>query len=194
MKFYIKTGINLMIVCAVAAAALSLTYGITKGPIAMQQKAKIREANKKVMQKATSFKEIPNSTSPEKDNVQVEKVYLALNGNEILGYVASVHTRGYGGKILMVVGVDKDNKMTAINIVSNNETPGLGKSIEDPVWQKQFIGKSLKGPNESFTVKTGPPNLQIIALNGATISPTAVTKGVNAALHFVMENKAKWPK
>jgi len=169
LKYYIKLAVNLMIVCAVAAAALSLTYSLTKKAIAEQAKQRQIDANKAVMPEATGFASIKK---PKTGNVAT--IYEAKKDDAKLGYVVLVNARGYGGTIEMVVGVDLAGKVTNISIISQRETPGLGDGIVAPKWNLQFKGKTVDDKLEV--------NKDIDSLTGATISSKAVTAGVKEAL------------
>ncbi|MBR0310853.1 MAG: FMN-binding protein, partial [Oscillospiraceae bacterium] len=85
------------------------------------------------------------------------------------------------GNIEMIVGVDADNAVTGVSIVSNKETAGIGSKVmnNDPLPSgtgvlEQFIGMSGAG-----TLTVGK---NVDAISGATVSSKGVTKGVNAAL------------
>lgn len=172
MKFYLKLGFNLMIVCAIAAAGLSITYSLTKNAIEKNKKLKTEQAYKAVMPQAKTFKSL--GITKVVDKVEIKEVSDALDGKNKLGIVALVQTRGYGGSIQLAVGIDNNGKVTGINVINQNETPGLGNKILDPVWQKQFAGKSS---SDDLEVKK-----DIKPISGATISSKAVTEAVKTAL------------
>ena len=88
-----------------------------------------------------------------------------------------------------MVGIDATtNQVSGINVVSNSETPGLGAKATDPSFSDQYKGK----PTEALSViKNGTPgDTEIIAISGATITSSAVTDGVNAAIE-VYNNSLK---
>ena len=83
----------------------------------------------------------------------------------------------------MVVGVDKDLKVTGISFPETlPETAGLGQKATLPEFYKQFAGKTTK-----IAVKKGggAGENEIDAISGATITSTAVTNTVNASTEFV---------
>lgn len=174
MKYYLKLGLNLMMVCAVAAAGLSITYSLTKNAIEKNKKLRQEQAYKAVMPQAKNFK--PLGITKKIGDVEIKDVSNALSGKSKVGVVALIQTRGYGGSIQLAVGIDTRGKVTGINVISHNETPGLGNKIQEPSWQKQFLGKNS---SDQLEVKN-----DIKSISGATISSKAVTLAVKTALQM----------
>ena len=96
---------------------------------------------------------------------------------------------GYGGTIELMVGIDSaKGQVSGINVVSNSETAGLGAKSTDPEFSDQYKGKPLE---ELSVLKNGTPgDTEIKAISGATITSTAVTNGVDAAIE-VYNNSLK---
>ena len=80
----------------------------------------------------------------------------------------------------MAVGVDKSGAVTGVSIVSMSETSGLGANARRESFRSQFSGKS-------GSVALKKQGGEIDALTGATVTSTAVTRGVNAALAAASE-------
>jgi electron transport complex protein RnfG len=79
----------------------------------------------------------------------------------------------------MLVAVDKNGKIIDFNIITSNETPGLGANASNPKFRDQFKGKESK----NLEVTKDPSQKdKIQAMTGATISSRAVTKGVKEAV------------
>ena len=74
----------------------------------------------------------------------VTEVYRADNG---AGYVFMLTTKGYGGDMKLICGIDKDGLITQCNTLSQSETKGLGTKTTLPEFRDQFVGKdsSLSG-------------------------------------------------
>lgn len=183
IKYYLKTGLNLAIICAVAAAGLSLTYSLTKDAITRQDLMKQEKANKAVMPSASAFKEV-DTKLPSMQTVTINKVFKAMEGSNTIGFVAQLQTKGYGGLMQMAVGVDGDGKVSGVSIINDNETPGLGKKIEDVAWLSKFKGKTTSDP---WQLKK-----DIDGFAGASISPGAVVKATHFALRFIDKGKSGW--
>ena len=101
------------------------------------------------------------------------------------GYIIKGSAAGYGGSVIVVVGVDADLKVTGISFPETlPETAGLGQKATEPAFYEQFAGKGTK-----LSVKKGggAGEDEIDAISGATITSTAVTNTVNAATEFVQD-------
>ena len=84
----------------------------------------------------------------------------------------------------MIVGVDREKTVTGVKIISMSETPGLGSKAQEPEFNDQFIKKDVSKPLK--VIKSGIiDENEIVAISGATITSTAVTSGVNAAVDAV---------
>jgi len=81
-----------------------------------------------------------NGTLYEKPN----EYYEAKKGNKTIGYIASTVGKGYSSYIKILVSTDLDIKIKSINILSHQETPGLGDEIEKDDFKRQFGGKALE--------------------------------------------------
>ena len=79
-----------------------------------------------------------------------------------------------------MTGVDNDGKITGVELLQINDTPGLGMNAQKPEFRGKFIGMS----DEIKVLKNSAnaANNEIDALSGATISSKAVAEAVNTAL------------
>src|SRR3712207_9303570 len=59
---------------------------------------------------------------------------------------SKVGTKGYGGEVLMMVGIGKDGKIGGIKILAHNETPGLGAKAPEKEFSGQYNKKSIDKP------------------------------------------------
>ena len=88
----------------------------------------------------------------------------------------------------MMVGIRKDGVVEGMRIISNTETPGLGVNAAQPKFYERFSNQKA----ERFSVSKTPTETSnvILALSGATITTSAVVKGVNEAVDYFRENLA----
>lgn len=89
-----------------------------------------------------------------------DTLWYALKNSDTLGFVFVGITQGYADRIKFLVGIDKDNKITKVEILYSNETPGFGERIQD----EEFL--------DAFKEKT--PD----AITGATVSSQALINAV----------------
>lgn len=189
-KDMFKLGLNLLIISAVAALLLALTNSVTANTIAQRNEQANAEARKLVLESAQDFEEVKDAKTDNSKGVEVSEIYEAkdASGNTV-GYTLKVLPSGYGGTIELMVGIDSANgQVSGINVVSNSETAGLGAKATDPEFSDQYKGKPLE---ELSVLKNGTPgDTEIKAISGATITSTAVTNGVDAAIE-VYNNSLK---
>ena len=177
-KRILKTGGILCAITAVAALLLGAVNSVTAPRIELNNYKKMQTAMQNVMKDADFFTE-DTSFTPSDETADVSAVYTAeIKGNEIVGCCVSVSPNGYGGAIDMIVGVDKDLKVTGVDIINQSETAGLGSKSTEPEFREQYVGKSAIDK----VVKTGAKENEINAISSATITSKAVTKGVNEAI------------
>jgi electron transport complex protein RnfG len=165
---FLRLAIVLFVTCAVAAASLALVSEITKKPIEEYEKTSRIAAVKDVLPGAAEFKEIAAG-----------RLWEGYDGAKLVGRAVAVAPQGYGGPINMIFGVDDENKITGVKIVSQTETPGLGAKITEPSFTDQFKGKTA---GQLVLKKDDPARGTIDAITGATISPRAVVKGLRDGL------------
>ncbi|MCE5190446.1 MAG: FMN-binding protein [Actinomycetia bacterium] len=171
--------VSVLVTCVIAAASLAATYSVTAPLIAAQDKAAEVDALKTVLPEAVSFEPVDAATLKDAEAVvsdeKVDAVYRALDGSSVpIGWGIKVASRGYGGYINMVLGLDSDGKVTGLTILSMNETPGLGSRVKSEPW---FLGQFLK-------LKPGYTEKDVKSLDtisGATKSSRGVRNSVIAA-------------
>ena len=189
-KDMFKLGLNLLIISAVAALLLALTNSVTASTIAQRNEQANAEARKLVLESAQDFEQVKDVKTDNSKGVKVSEIYEAkdASGNTV-GYTLKVLPSGYGGTIELMVGIDSaKGQVSGINVVSNSETAGLGAKSTDPEFSDQYKGKPLE---ELSVLKNGTPgDTEIKAISGATITSTAVTNGVDAAIE-VYNNSLK---
>jgi len=165
-----------VILCAITgviALLLSLANNITKDITAKNAEKEAQDAMRSVLH-AESYEEV------EYKDENVKKVFIGKSKNNIVGYCINVTSQGFGGEIDMMVGIDTENKIKGIKIISLSETPGLGSKVNSTNFTRQFEGKSAE--NEVSVIKSGTPKEnEIVAVSGATVSSKAVKDGVNHA-------------
>ena len=189
-KDMFKLGLNLLIISAVAALLLALTNSVTSSTIAQRNEQANAEARKLVLESAQDFEQVKDVKTDNSKGVEVSEIYEAkdASGNTV-GYTLKVLPSGYCGTIELMVGIDSaKGQVSGINVVSNSETAGLGAKSTDPEFSDQYKGKPLE---ELSVLKNGTPgDTEIKAISGATITSTAVTNGVDAAIE-VYNNSLK---
>jgi len=194
MRDIIKLSLFLMLVAGVAGAGLSYVDGMT-GPLIEKQ---ILE------QKIAGFKEVyPKSDRVENESAmhlkephdpQLKEANIAYLGDEPSGVIYAVESKGYSGPISFLAGFDiATAKLTAIKVLSQRETPGLGAKAQEGWFQDRYKDKESA---VALEVTKNPPLRanQIQAITASTITTKAITKGVNAAREHFIANFAQGGK
>lgn len=198
LKIMLKEAGILFAITLMAGIILGVVNELTKDPIRIQQEKAVQEACRTVFTQAESFEEFDMTLEPETEKelsgmgVKIGSVYRALGaGDELLGYVVeSVSTRGYGGNIVLYLGVAMDGTLNDISILEISETPGLGM-LAPEVLVPQFHDRKVE--SFVFTKSGASAENEIDAITSATITTRAVTNGVNGGLkaaHILIEGGA----
>lgn len=177
----------LFAITLIAGLLLGVVNELTKEPIRIQQEKAIQEACRAVFADAASFEKMeytPDEVLAEELSgmgVKLGTVYQAFSSdNAMLGYVMeSTSTQGYGGNIVLYLGVAADGTLNDISILEISETAGLGM-LAPEVLVPQFHDKKVES---FFYTKSGASaENEIDAITSATITTKAVTNAVNGGL------------
>lgn len=181
----LKTSIILFLITSISALLLAFVNAKTAPLIAQNASKKQAEALKIVMPDAVDFKEFDVSNEMNaiaaKKGCEINNVYEAVSASGEASGVCSVITgSGYESGLCIAVGVDKDLKVTDIQIISSSETPGLGQNASKDEFKGQYKGKS----GGLSVVKSGAGENEINAISGATMTSDGVTDIVNTAVEI----------
>ena len=177
----------LFAITLIAGLILGFVYELTKEPIRIQEEKAVQEACAQVFESAAQFAELPYEASEElalelaETGVEIGTVFQALGADgSLMGYVVqSTSTEGYGGDIVLYLGVTLDGTLNGISLLEISETPGLGMRAQE-VLAPQFRGKQVS--QFTYTKTGGSSDSEIDAISGATITTEAVTNAVNGGL------------
>lgn len=193
---FMKDALVLFAITLISGVALGGVYEVTKGPIEQATIEANNRTYREVFPEASAFEELTDFNlegcntelaATDLGGVGVETVMAAKDaaGAE-LGYVINAYSNdSYGGRVAVSVGIKDDGSITSIGFLEINDTPGLGlKAKEDP-FKSQYAGKTA----DKLTVTKGgnAGEAEINSISGATITSSAVTNAVNAAL-FCRQN------
>ena len=133
--FVLPIGV-LLLICIVASALLAYTNSVTAPIIAASEEEAARQARIAVLPEADDFEEIQADGLPD----SITQVYRATND---VGYVFMITSDGYGGRdtLSMICGIDSEGHITDTQVLSHEETVGLGSKITGDDFRSQFVGK-----------------------------------------------------
>lgn len=179
-KTILKLAGVLFVITAVVALLLGVVNALTENVIAENMVRKNNLAMQNIVPGCETGEAIglPEWT----DGIVAEAREYTLGG-EYAGMFVKVLPVGFGGKVEMIVGVDKTGTVQGIRVTDHGETAGLGAKAADESWLSQFAGKTA-----GITVIKNaiPTENEVLAVTSATVTSKAVTAGANAAIDFVM--------
>ena len=158
----IKPVLVLVCICLVVTALLAYINSVTSPIIAKAEEEKTEQAMSEVLCEADGFEKLEIENLPDR----VTEVYTATNG---AGYIFMLTTKGYGGDMKLICGMDAEGVIEQCKTLSHAETSGLGsKTAEDP-YRNQYCKKSADTLS------------QVDAITGATISSNAYKNAIEDA-------------
>ena len=184
------------VVCAAFVFFLALANELTKDRVAANQ----RLAERKAILAALGAEPGPGESAdeaylrlvaeilPEAGSPGQASPLYRLGSGETAAYAAPVSGPGLWGGISAILAVDAPvSRIVGLELVSQNETPGLGGRIGEAWFTAQFRGEALSGGRIRVRQGSGsgdadPGNGELDAVTGATLTSAAVERIVNAGL------------
>ena len=116
----------------------------------------------------------------------IEKIFLAKKGEDVVGYGVNVKSNGYGGAMTNALGfLLEGDTIAGFRNISNGETSGFGSRITTDEYYPSYEGKSAAGPLELS--KEPKAENEVMWLTSATISSKAALAGSNDAIQVYNE-------
>ncbi|MDD5348049.1 MAG: RnfABCDGE type electron transport complex subunit G [Candidatus Omnitrophica bacterium] len=180
MKEMLRYGMILGLICLVSTGLLAAVNNLTKTRIENQARAEIETGLKEVLAQAASFEPVGSE----------EKIvyYKGFDqAGQLVGCAFIASQKGYSSVIETMVGMTIDGTITAIKVISQNETPGLGCRVneaEDDTTLLDFLRgkKAPENKTSRFCAQFSGKKIAEIdgvnAITGATISSRAVIDSV----------------
>ena len=161
----------LLAICIIIPLALSVTNKVTAKKIAELEAANSKK-NMQSLIDADNFEECESGEIT---------YYAAINGGETAAYIFTESSKGYGGDVSVMTAIKPDGTVAGVAILDvSGETPGLGQNAAKESFYSQYAG--LKKGVSLLKNGAKAENNEVDAVTGATITSTAVTRAVNAAL------------
>jgi electron transport complex protein RnfG len=120
-------------------------------------------ARRDIIPQADGFEQVHINGMPK----TITAVYRTTNN---VGYIFLMSTRGYGGEIRIICGIDTDGNIIKSAVLAQTETKGLGTPVFDEPHAGQYWGKDKYGIED------------IAAISGATITSVAYKNSIRDAL------------
>lgn len=182
MKESLRLGVILFLITGICVGLLGVVNQITL-PIIEANSLKTEQKSMEQLLSGAEFTPVEVISDP-----LVKKVFIAKASSEVVGYIVNVEPKGYGGAIGLLVGIDQNNVIKGVKILSHSETPGFGANADKPAFIEQYMGKEVP----LKVTKANPKENEIQAVTGSTITSTAITEGVNAAVDYIKNHQSEW--
>lgn len=174
----------LLAVTLIVGAALGAVNGVTIDRIAAVKAQKTQDAMSAIIPNCT-FERVEYTG----DSDLIREVYAAKDASgTYMGLCVKVAPTGFSGEVGTIVGITPDNKVIGVEVVESTETAQLGSKAGEKSWNSQYNGKG--GPFVVVKSRAAGEN-DIVAISGATITSSAVTRGVQAAVDFAVSYNAE---
>ena len=161
----LKPVVVLLCIALAAAALLGFVNSKTEPIIKENARIKAEQTRAAVLAGAKGFEEIKGDYAV----YDIDSIYKETSG---LGYVLTSTHKGYGGDILVTVGLDPDGKIVGISADVKTETQGVGSKTGEAKYLDKFLG--LSGSEAGSAVDS---------LTGASYSSSAIKNSVNAIMN-----------
>lgn len=127
--------------------------------------------------------------------------YRDAEHQDFIGYAIKISGPGFWDRISGYLALDPNvEKVIGITFYEDVETPGLGHKINEPEWQKTWIGRPIHKPGTDevwFGITPPSPNKpanEVDAISGATETSTAVQRFMNAQLAVFVEKLKEYKR
>lgn len=168
MKELLRYGFILSLICAVSSGLLASVNSLTQPKIISQAQIAERTTLVKLFPEAKNF-------APIKSEQEILYYKIYSKDNKLIGLAFKAQAKGYSSTIETMVGMTTEGRISNIQILSHNETPGLGNRITE----LSFIDK--------FTNRSQEELGKVEAITGATISSKAVIDSVRIKAEGIKE-------
>lgn len=155
--------------CLLCSAVLGGAYALTKDPI---DQAAAEKTNRAIAEVLPHFTDLSFDAD--------KNCYTATDGGNLVGYAIQSEAVGFGGALVLLVGVTPDGVVYNTSVLSHAETPGLGaKCTTDQKFMSQW--KGFNPTVKKLSVKNDGGDVD--AITASTITSRAYTLAVENALN-----------
>lgn len=179
MKKMLKPAIVLACICASAAVLLALINNVTQPRITAYENSVLMSA----LERVANGNEIGEYEAVEDNQYVVYRYRLSENG-KTSGYLLGLVTSGYGGEMTVAASFATDGAVMAAELVSDSETPGVGKKAEAEGYMDKFIGTGTVS-NPVPESKADLSSADSASVSGATMTFTGIIKALAAGSAYV---------
>ena len=165
----------LTIVCLICSVLLGGAYALTAEPISKANADILKESVRTVLPAGGEL----SGSRPVKVGGQASEYYVCSNNGVPVAYAIKSTSVGFGGPLVLMVGITADGKVYNTAVLSHSETPGLGaKCTTDEHFKNQF--KGFDPSVKKLSVKKDGGDVD--AITASTITSRAYTLAIKNAV------------
>jgi Na+-transporting NADH:ubiquinone oxidoreductase subunit C len=193
MRKRIFTVVFMLVVTIVFISITTVVFTFTKDTIALNERLSLKEAvlyssglplPEDPVQRERLFDENVTEVQREDGSVRYFEV-REMDSPEVKSYVIIYTGAGLWGEITCAIGFERDlETFVGLEILDQNETPGLGGRIGETWFKEQFRGKSPPLTTVAEGYETAQNQFQ--AITGATYSTAAIRDIMNSAQEYAI--------
>ncbi len=173
MRDMIKMGLILLLITSVSGVILGVTNSFTDEVIQERALENMMESIGVLIPEAEDLDMIEDEEILSRDLIR--EVYVGYKGGNVAGYAIKATSQGYGGDVVIMVGIVGDGTISGVQILEQSETPGLGTKV----MEKDFL--------DGYRGRSTSEDVAVDVIGGATVSSVAVNRGVEAAASLYEE-------
>jgi len=176
---------------------LALADGATKDLMKQNQLVSVEKSVLKVIDKLPAnvedisstynaiFNSVPQPGDVLKANLDGKKILIRyFSGNGLWGTITGII--GFSESLDRIIGLD---------IISHNETPGLGGRIDEKWFKEQFRGEKIGSKGIIVAKGTGKPdtdknNSIVDGITGASLTSSSMAKIVNGEIKYFRSERS----
>lgn len=168
----------LFITCLVCSGILAGIYAVTAEPIEKTNAALLKASISAVLPEGGELSE----AKPVTVGGQESEYYESVKDGQVQAFAVKSTTVGFGGPLVLMVGILPGGTIYNTSVLSHSETPGLGaKCTSDEHFYGQF--KGFDAVNGNLSVKKDGGDLD--AITASTITSRAYALAVKNAVEAI---------
>ena len=191
-----QNGLILAAIAAICTTLVALTFNLTKGQIAANERAYLQRSLAPVLA-GISFDNDAQASAiiipaphvlPGTENAVIYPLFAGDDPVAALFVVTAED--GFAGPIRLLIGVDIEGVVTGVRALEHKETPGIGDGIDESRsdWIRTFAGTSLDSPDRAqWAIRRDGGAFD--QLTGASVTSRAVVSAVDLTLRFFEINR-----
>ena len=180
---------KLTLICFTAVLLLSIVHLLTQGSIDKNNRKTEDMTNRYLIADGVKFEK--SYFADPSVHADDEYYFIVTDSQDnLIGWTVSVMTNGYGGAMKVMVGFDTNLVVKNAKLLTNSETPGVGKEAERDGYMDKFIGTGSAG-RPIPTKKSMLAQSDIDTVTGATITFNGVSSGIVRAASLLKSELTK---